>query len=88
MKFYVKSVLFDGYNYVESVLKAYPKITNCNVEEVEGVYRPCKMLAVGLKTAEDIIRFIDETKHEIFVRGTLTKESIKQKLLIYDDYME
>lgn len=86
MKFYVKSVLFGGYNYVESILKAYPKITNYSVEEVEGVYRPCKMLAVELNTAEDFLRFVKEVDCQIIV--TDSRVNGTPCILIFDDWID
>lgn len=86
MKFYVKSVMFDGYNYVESVLKAYPKITNWSIEEVEGPYSLQKMLAVELNTAEDFLRFCKEVDCKIIV-GDARVNGVPC-ILIFDDWIE
>lgn len=86
MKFYVKSVLFDGYNYVESILENYPKITNYSIEEVQGAYRPCKILAVELNTAEDFLRFAKEVDCQIIV--TDAHINGVPCILIFDDWID
>lgn len=85
MKFYVKSVMIDGYNQAENILRVYPKITNWSIEEVEGPYRSCKMLVVELNTAEDFLRFTEEVGCKIII-GYMRVNGVPC-VLIYDDYI-
>ena len=86
MKFYVRSALFNNYNYAEDILNAYPNITNYSIEDIEKTYRPCKMLAVELNTAEDFLRFIREVDCSVVIENAQTNGV--PCILIYDDCLD
>lgn len=86
MKFYVTSVMFDGYSYAEDILRVYPKITNWSTEEIETKLGLRKMLIVELNTAEDFLRFVKEVDCEIIIEDSMRNG--KPSILIYDGYLE
>lgn len=86
MKFYVRSALFNNYNYAEDILNAYPNITNYSVEEIETYFGLQKMLAVELNTAEDFLRFIREVDCSIVIEDAQTDGV--PCILIYDDCLD
>lgn len=86
MKFSVGSVKYGYYGCADDILKAYPNITNCTIEEIETRYGLDKQLIVKLNSAEDFLRFVKEVDCEIIIDDPI--RSGKPSLLIYDDYME
>lgn len=88
MLFYVGSVKYGYYGCADDILKAYPNITNCRIEEVKTQFGLKKKLIVELNSAEDFLKFVKEVETDVIIRHKTDDEgNVKPSLLICDDYM-